>query len=102
MSDPVSTNDSLVQLIIEKKFGLKAFSFRRRPFTLEEFREKLSQCLADTTGINPFMSWNNTYQGHKFWSNYMDRQEPYLSEGREILKEALQMACQTKDTTEYL
>ena len=95
-------SDPLVIHVLETKFGLAAFSEKKLNSSISDLRESLQACIESPRQINWFMIWIDTKQGHEFWMNYNDREEPYLSEGRKILKEALQMASPTKNNTEYL
>lgn len=95
-------SDPLVIHVLETKFGLTAFSGKKRGLTVLELREQLQDCIEVPTKINYLMSWLNTKQGHAFWWDYHSSQEPNLSEGRKILREAIEMLSPLKNNEEYL
>lgn len=95
-------SDPLVIHVLETKFGLTAFSGEKRDLTVLELREQLQACIEVPTRINCLMRWLNTKQGHAFWWEYHRSQEPNLSEGRKILREAIGILSPLKNNEEYL
>lgn len=95
-------SDPLVIHVLETKFGLTAFSGKKRDLTAIELRKQLQDCIEAPSKINYLMSWRDTKQGHAFWWDYYSSQEPNLSEGRKILREAITMLAPQKPNEEYM